>query len=848
MIFSHLMTRFHLKRANGIINPSIIHNSMQQQQPLQQQSQSQQQQQQQQHHQQRNGINIASNSQLGPSTNAQTFPKLPSPPYLQTRPVQIKQLQLPSISKIYSKASAMTNSIKDQKHTNNTAPVNIQADGLLLNGDRYPEVFDLNSNEPPPSSENLHIKRISPNSRSMVNKVSYFFEEESFSNHNELDRMQRVSMYHSELYSSYNGSREVSKRAFAVPSMDRTREINKILFADSSEYLDPVTISKHAKHAWWKLEHLNNAVHRASFDLEICNCHLAATIIYLGMSTAIYDHKKFEPSFRRIVASIRSILVFNDTVNGIMNNLGYFQALALLSVFNYNVTYNIKEEYFYPVLEDVYAHIRRYASLGGVFESETGRPPELHLGNAYVNSDAYTFLPSKNLADLHSQWMTWIKHESIIRIVHFINGCEGARNFITQSPVEEHILSSDLIMVCPLSLWKATSAEVFFHTVGPTRTIATIPLLSLLKSMLRIPSIGEDGTKVNSMDFENGRCCWTFCHLYIVLLGLCTIGWIVEGCRYYQHMFSTLTSKKEESRPSVLVDSHIQGRISYALETWADYASKAQFQSLGEVGPDGLVLLKCCGLSSIADDAYPQRIWEGITSLCITFQACYYSMYSDREYGTKIVMNLMSNLRELAITDTSSWLDSQIETFAMFGTCTPSQKAIDNLTVWAKKNLACNKITTASFFVWNLVNTESAKTFTGCEIACARELLLPACVIVWAYTFQQRLLSSVPHVGNEYNTFYKLCIHAPQNVDAESLLTKYENILFKTFKTTQMLLDPNSNDTSKLRKELADQLPQFNLVSFMGLMSHLDKTKLNMDPLCPENDLIKLAKIVYPLR
>jgi hypothetical protein len=23
---------------------------------------------------------------------------------------------------------------------------------------------------------------------------------------------------------------------------------------------------------------------------------------------------------------------------------------------------------------------------------------------------------------------------------------------------------------------------------------------------------------------------------------------------------------------------------------------------------------------------------------------------------------------------------------------------------------------------------------------------------------------------------------------------------------------------------------------------------LNMDPLCPENDLIKLAKIVYPLR
>lgn len=739
----------------------------------------------------------------------------------------------------------MANITRDQNHVDSTAPVNIQTDGPLLNRKRCHEGFDLNLNDLP---GHPHIKRIRPNSHSMINKISFFFEEESFSNHNELDRMQRVSMYHSDLYLSYNGSREVSTRAFAVPSMHRTHEINNILFTDSSEYLDPVTMSKHAKHAWWKLEHLNHLVHRPSFDLETCSSHLAATIIYLGLSTAIYDHKMFEPSFRRILTSIRSVLVFDDSVSGIMNNLGYFQALALLSLFNYNAIYNIKEKYFHPVLEDVYAHIRQYAGLGGVFNSENTQRPEFHLGNAYVNSDAYTFLPNKNSADLHSQWMTWIKHESIIRVGHFINGCEAARSFITQAPVEEHILISDLIMICPLSLWKATSAELFFHTVGPTRTIATIPLLSLLKSMLRIPSIGEDGTKINSMDFENGRCCWTFFHLYIVLLGLCTIGWIVKGCRYYQHMFSTLTSSKEDSKPSVLIDSHIQGRISYALETLVDYASKAQFQSLGEVGSDGSALPKCCGLSSIADDAYPQRIWEGITSLCVTFQASYYSVYSEGEYGAKLIMNLMSNLRKLVVIDTSNWLDSQIETFAMFGTSTPTQKEIDNLTVWTKKNLACNKITTASFFVWNLVITESAKSFSGSEIACARELLFPACVIVWAYIFHQRLLFNVPHVSNEHNTYYKLCIHTPQNIDAEPLLTQKQNILFKTFKATQVLSDPNNYETSKLRKELTEQLLPFNLVSFMGLISYLDKTKLNLDPLCPENDLLKLTKIVYPLR
>ena len=79
-------------------------------------------------------------------------------------------------------------------------------------------------------------------------------------------------------------------------------------------------------------------------------------------------------------------------------------------------------------------------------------------------------------------------------------------------------------------------------------------------------------------------------------------------------------------------------------------------------------------------------------------------------------------------------------------------------------------------------------------------------------------------------------------------MTQKQNILFKTFKATQVLSDPNNYETSKLRKELTEQLLPFNLVSFMGLISYLDKTKLNLDPLCPENDLLKLTKIVYPLR
>lgn len=854
----------------------------------------------------------AANSTQPPSSNnyrpylhPPTFPNATAPPMsssvlkplsssFSNPPPSSSSNQLPSISQLYADPPVALN-LSDHATYFNIAR------NLFQNGERLPQ--HLNS-QPFPGNY-LRSSKINHNiqdRRAMLDSFSFFFEEIDPHDDSILNKMQHHSHHYQSVAETFPAPsfKSFTRLSYTISSIERCHRINVALFGQHNTklYLDSQQLMDHAQFAWVKLEHLSSIIHRPTFNLETCNVHLAATIVYLGMATASSSRRKLEPFYRSLVHQSRASLDMSENTHAVMDNLGYYQSLSLLSWYNYNFVY-AEEDPFYPVITEINSTLVRYAMLGGVVHSKSDA--QIHLGNATVNSDAYTFFQASDPNAPHDQWLTWVTHESLIRVNHFMNHCELIRKYLGQHPFEDSLVNSDLIMICSPALWRASSAEMFFHIVGPNRSIASIPYLLLLKSMLRIPPVGDDKSRIDSVNYSHGKNGWTLSHLYVVIFGLVTIGWVIEGCFSYQQMVATRDNLKP-SRPdgddsergyvsdgsstssmsgpapipdpaaaaaaAVVVDSRIQSRLSYAMEMWVELSTTCTRQFID-------FKIQSPVLNSTSSDAYEYNPiwsdsdralpWDGITSLCISFQTCYFSMYTEGKFEAKLINSVAENLDALSRMVITDWTPQQVESFIMFGTTTPTQSGIDDLARWIEKDISFNKITIAAYFLLNLVNSSTPTCLGGGDVASARFILPPACLILWAYDYYKRISTSattgVPLAPIEYTEYYRSCIHQPTKIDPHPIKSQHIGLIHKTFMTTCGYEVPkrteerissvrSTSDRIGINSLLNDVVPAqntsepCNIFSFLALLCYLEESKLRLDPGVPHTDIVKKVRAV----
>jgi hypothetical protein len=543
--------------------------------------------------------------------------------------------------------------------------------------------------------------------RSLFDTYSFFFEEQDHLDNNAIEIAQKSWYYHQCQFDSFPAERIVplSNKAYTI-APERTEAINKVMFGDEeAQYLSTEELTKHVKYTWHGLETTSTVLHRPSFDINVVAVTLAATLIYIGMAAPSRNRAKYQFIYRNLVHETLSALRAHKKIQSFYENLNYYQALTFLCWYNYELA--LTSESLHPDMEGVSADLYRYVMMGSAFHG--GKDSEIKLGKATVNSEAYTFFPTTDPAEQEEQWLTWITHESFVRAAYFCSVSEVMRKFVTQSEVGESVVDSDFIMISSLPLWRATSTEMFFHIVGPSRSIMTVSYLLLLKSMLRLPSILDDGTKEHGMITIQGKNGWTLGHLFILIYGLAAIGWVVKGCTYYQQMHKSqkLLDEKEKSQhinshgnqssinnnsgsqeyePQLspeaeyasdtssnstigsstlhtVVDKRAQSRLFQALEMFSGFCFDSSLQFLNpqisnrftpqEKTPKQQLeqarqKSNQFGLSSVWNESDAFIPWDGLCGLSLHFQTCYFSIYTEGDFERRLVKSMADNLERLA--------------------------------------------------------------------------------------------------------------------------------------------------------------------------------------------------------
>ncbi|KAF5095746.1 hypothetical protein DV451_004552 [Geotrichum candidum] len=545
--------------------------------------------------------------------------------------------------------------------------------------------------------------------RSLFDTYSFFFEEQDHLDNNAIEVAQKSWYYHQCQLDNFPAERIVplSNKAYNV-NPERTDAINKVMFGDDkAQYLTTEELTKHIKYTWHGLETTSTVLHRPSFDINAVAVTLAATLIYIGMVAPSRNRAKFQFIYRKLVDETLSALAVHKKTQSFYENLNYYQALTFLCWYNYELA--LTSESLHPNMEEVSTDLYRYVMIGSAFHR--GKDSEINLGKATVNSEAYTFFPTMDPAEQEEQWLTWITHESFVRAAYFCSLSELMRKFVTQSKVGGSVVDSDFVMICPLPLWRATSTEMFFQIVGPSRSIMTVSYLFLLKSMLRLPSILDDGTKEHGMITIQGKNVWTLGHLFILIYGLASIGWVVKGCTYYQQMHKSqkLLDEKEKSHNKndngnqssngnncnnnsglqeceprlfpeaeyssdtngtptgstlhTVVDKRAQSRLFQALEMISSFCFDSSLQFLNPQISNRFTPQEKTpkqqleqarqqsnefGLSSVWNESDAFIPWDGLCGLSLHFQTCYFSIYTEGDFERRLVKSMADNLERLA--------------------------------------------------------------------------------------------------------------------------------------------------------------------------------------------------------
>lgn len=596
------------------------------------------------------------------------------------------------------------------------------------------------------------------------NPFMFFFAEDPLTSENALDAFQSVSHHHHLNLNSfpYQPPESLLPRTYEVNSETAQRLNDYLSYSSQVVNITPKDYSHYIKAAWLNHEYVNFILHRPSFIANDCDTPLISTLAFLGIYCTSAQHAHLIPLYNNIKG--KHALALHETQHlDFKAKLAIMQSCSLLIWRNFvrsssAVGAHIISDPNYMCIEALISTAGDYLKLGGAFTPQ--HKTRIYYPNASVDSYQFIFQEASVQDIMDKQWKTWVEHESCIRVLHFLMFTSKERVAITKRGHVFRFMDFDVPMSSPDSLWQASSTEMFFHTVGPTRTIRTLSYVHILKSMLRMPSLTEYGTKSVKLSGTSDRTTWTIGPYVIVLYGLATVAWGVGGGspelfdavhESFDKDYNPRTSifrRSLDANGNFVADRGLQSRVYYAFEMlevlcerttrkfeeadFTPYLNALNGHS-NDGGPPGTRN----ALTHIALERDSPPPWLCTVAGCLHFQLCYFSLYRDTPYVNDLISALPQRLSRVKEVLKAKGMKAA-EDYLLFGEGADVEENYNQYYKWVHHDRTENCIAITTYYMINLVAAKNSVAFGGLEASVMRELLYHSLIFLWTWDYAMR--------------------------------------------------------------------------------------------------------------
>lgn len=732
------------------------------------------------------------------STNSSTY-SIPTNPLASYMPTDNKQQQPSTSSSIYSPSSSSApgfSNLPDQywSRASNVAPRNstnldkfslsntrnggyqlpapyssLESKGLTGYGHHYNHqqhsttAFSVAA--PPLQIPTPQVNNM--NNTLYGNPFGFFFNEYHVCSENAVDSFQSISHHHQLNLKTFPSQPPVtlSPHCYSV-NPETAYRINQYLsFPGQIFKFSAQELSQFIKEAWLNHEYVNFILHRPLFIANRCDTSLLATLAFLGIYCVHTQHAHLIPMYNELKG--KHIATLRETQHvDFKSKLTIIQSCSLLIWRNFvrsssAVGSHTISDPNHMSIEALISMAGAYLKLGGGFTPQQNT--RIYYSNASVDSYQFIFQETSDRHIMDQQWQTWVDHESCIRVLHFLMFISKERLAITKKGNICRFVDFDVPMSSPDSLWKASSTEMFFHTVGPARVVRTLSYIHLLKCMLRIPSLTDIGNK-SSKNSTSDRTTWTLGPYVIVLYGLATVAWGVGGGspelfdavhKSFDKDYNPATSsfrRAVDAKGDFVSDRSLQSRIFHAfemLEVLCERTTKkfdeADFipymsslngnSSPGNTGRNYGNVRNV--LSHLAHEPGSPSPWLCTIAGSLHFQLCYFSLYREVSFAQDLMAKLPSRLPQYSEVYKTQGRE-EAERYLLFGKGEEFAENHRQFYSWIHHDRTQNWLAISAYYLINLVAAKNSVVFGGLEASVMRELLNNAVVYLWIWDYYNR--------------------------------------------------------------------------------------------------------------
>ena len=357
---------------------------------------------------------------------------------------------------------------------------------------------------------------------------------------------------------NYN-SRKPIPRSIMI-SDDLATKVSSILTSDPNA-LSSLTISNYMDLCWNLIEAIHQVVHRPTFIADNAPPQLLAVLSIIGMYYA-YDNNdyQFSTGYTQLLSSVKYAL-FNQPQSKKVD-VGLLQAFSILFWFECQLRRDNQLPSFIPTsgcLSDSRQVLKLYKCILSI------QPNLQYFTHCSPSAMCFAFV-----SDDEDAWLEWITYESCKRAVHFLVYCATNLNTISDCQEFLNVFDIDTHMPFPEVLWRAQTSQDFFSIVGPTKALQIVPFLYVLKSIMRLPKLGEPDKCLE----DRGECYWSMYALSLVLYGLLqtskTIASGVSAQKMVDAVYERLKNKTANfnNRQISIVST---SRLARGFKIWRQY-------------------------------------------------------------------------------------------------------------------------------------------------------------------------------------------------------------------------------------------------------------------------------------